>query len=720
MHKVKVSQVNSLTTESKSRGFLATILFLQFVLYATVFFDIPVARQVVGFIYFTFVPGFVIVKLLRLDNVDGVETWLLSVGLSVAFLMIVGLLVNEFGPLFGIQQPLSLILLIVILSSITLVCAIFAHIRNERITLWSGELSGSSSSGLFFVFLPILSILGTMWVNAYGNNLILIFMIIAIALLFAIGVISKRLPPRLYPFIVLMIAVSLLYYSSLISNHIVSFGSDVPAEYSVFRTTADSMYWNSTPMGYWSEEYSRVNAMLSVTVLPTTYSTLLNIDPAWMLKALFPLIFSFAPLGLYQVVQKYVGKKYAFISAFLLMAQSTFYTEMLGLNRQMVGELFFVLLLLVVLNKRMKTSNKILCFTIFSFALVTSHYALAEIFLFFISFTSISLIILKRSSRNITLSMVAFFFVLMFTWYIYTSGSTVFDSFVEFGDNVYRQLGDFFNLESRGQTVLRGLGLEEAPTIWNAISRIFAYITQALIVFGFIGVILRRTKFHFEKEYFVFGSAAMALLAALILVPGLANTLNMTRFYHILLFFLAPFCAIGAEVIAKLVNKQDKGFGVSLLLIVVLVPYFLFQTGFVYELTETESWSLPLSMHRMPGFTLHVSLGYLSGQDVSSVKWMSKNLNNQIQYRQVYADASFINTLLISLSTVPPSYVNFLSNVTQPQSGGVVYLSSLNLVEQIVVGTNRIWSTREISPVFSSMNTIYSSGASEIYKDSST
>ena len=48
-------------------NFLIIILFLQLMIYLTVFFDVPIARQVLGFFYFTFLPGFIILKLLKLN-----------------------------------------------------------------------------------------------------------------------------------------------------------------------------------------------------------------------------------------------------------------------------------------------------------------------------------------------------------------------------------------------------------------------------------------------------------------------------------------------------------------------------------------------------------------------------------------------------------------------------------------------------------------------------
>ena len=176
-----------------------------------------------------------------------------------------------------------------------------------------------------------------------------------------------------------------------------------------------------------------------------------------MFKALFPLIFSFVALGLFQVWQTYFGRKSAFIAAFFFVAQATFYTEMLGLNRQMIAELFFVLLMLVIFSKKLKPFNRFVCFALFSFALIVSHYGIAEIFLFFIFVTFLFSTIAGRTSRNITLSMLVFFFVAMFAWYLFTSSSTVFENLLSYGNFVISQLNDFLNPASRGQTLLMGL-----------------------------------------------------------------------------------------------------------------------------------------------------------------------------------------------------------------------------------------------------------------------
>jgi len=696
----------------KSKEFLLLVLFLQFIFYATVFFDIPVARQVLGFCYFTFLPGFVFLKLLKYDELDGVETILLSVGLSVAFLMVAGLFINDFFFLFGILQPLSLMPLMIVLNSLILICGVLIYLRSENVKIWNSEPFEKSPFVLLLLGLPILSIVGAMYVNIHGNNLLLLFMIISISVLFIVGVLSKKLlPSKLYPFAVLMIAIAVLNHSSLISNYIVPFGSDVPREYFLFRTVESNAHWSPTLPSSWSILYGRLDTMLSITILPTLYAKILNIHPTWVFKMLYPLIFSLVPLGLYQIWQTYVGKKYAFISAFLFMSLDTFYLEILGLNRQMIAELFFVLLLLVIMNKKMKPVNKMMSFMIFSFALVTSHYALAEIFLFFISFVLVLLIVLKRPGKNITVPMVVFFFTVMFTWYIYICGSATFDSFLEFGVNVYGQLGDFFNPASRGQIVMRGLGLVESPSILNTISRMFAYLTQAFIVFGFVGLFTKRTSIRIEKEYFIFGLTAMTLLAMLILVPGLAESLNMTRFYHILLFFLAPFCVVGAEFIVKLLSKREREFAVSTLLLIVLVPYFLFQTGFVFEVTGADSYSIPLSGYRMNALRLYGEYGYIDAYSAYGAQWLPKNVD--FEDSELYADARALGYVLTIYGMIYGG--SSLSNVTIVADTGVVYLSTLNVVHGVIASEQFAWNFSELSHVFDGLNTVYSNGGSEVY-----
>jgi uncharacterized membrane protein len=689
---------------------MAVLLLFQFATCLFILLDVPIARQFFGFIFFTVVPGYIIIKLLRLDNLGKAEMIVFSVGFSVAFLMLGGLLINELCPLIGISRPLSQMPLLVILNVFVLLGEILVFLRDRNVKLWAVRTADLSLPVLLVMVLPILSILGAVCVNAFGSNLILLILVAAIPLLLAVAVLaSKSLPSRFYPLALLMISISLLFHSSLISKYLINFGSDISLEYSISEVTIEKAMWG--PIG--DPALGRFDSMLSITILPTIYLNLLGMSLTSIFKILYPLIFSLVPLGLYQLWQRSVGNKYAFIAVFLFMAQETFYSEMLGLARQMIAELFFVLLILLVSNMKIQASKKIICFAVFSAAIVISHYALALIFVFFIATTYAFLLITRRPSRNITLSMVLIFFVIMFSWYIYTSGSAAFKDILAYGDYVYSQLGQFLNPASRGSTVLRGLGIDSAPSVWNTISRVFAYLTELLIGIGFLGLITRKVTVRFEKEYFILSTIAMIFLGAVILVPGMAKTLNMTRFYHILLFFLAPLILSGATVICKLALRREKEFQVTLLLLFVLIPYFLFQTSFIYEITGSESWSLPLSGYRMSRYQLYYKLGYFSDKGFFGSQWIRKNLDYRSS--QLHADRSSM-PLLISYGAVPFGEVPLLTNGTSVLTNGTVFLDQLNVEYGIVVADYYVYPLDNLA-FLSDVSKIYCNGGSEVYRN---
>jgi uncharacterized membrane protein len=688
------------------QNFLPIVVVLQVALYISLFVNIPLARVIVGIVYLTFIPGLILIKLLKLDALGTLETILFSVGFSIAFLMLSGLVINQFGYLFGLNFPLSTLPLSLFINTLVIVGAAAAYLRQGKTQQPPAGFGSFTFSPSFLVLLliPLLSIVGVYFVNATGNSLVLLGMIVAIAALFMVGAFYDR-SPKFYAFAILMVAVALLLHVSLISNYILPYGSDSPTEFFVFRTTQLNSQWNPVFAFPADQGFGRFNAMLSITILPTVYSNILGMDPTWVFKLVYPLIFALVPLGLYLLWRPYIDKKFAFIASFLFMAQSTFFTEMIALNRQMIGELFFILLLLLLLNKKVTTQGKFVGFVILGFGLIFSHYALAEIFLFLIfAAWAVSALYLKKPNFNLQFSMIIFFFVAMFVWYIYTSGAVVFDSFMTFTGYITNQLGDFFNPASRGQAVLTGLGLVQSPSILNTVSRVFAYLTEIFIVIGIIALIRKKTHFCFERDFTVFSLVAFVILALTTVVPGLANTLSMTRFYHILLMFLAPFCIIGIWAFVQLIFKHEKKLLVSLLVIAVLVPYFLFQTNFVYEVAKTDSWSVPLSGYRMPPLRLYGDDGYIESFSVYGALWVS----NHVPYQNNLAADNDIYTALTAYGLVYRGYVAGLDNETVLHSGEFVYLSYVS-IRCDTPATNNI-----LRSVLNQTDVVYSNGGSEV------
>jgi uncharacterized membrane protein len=688
-----------------SQHFLSIVVILQVAMYVFLFLNFQFAREVIGVFYLTFIPGLIFIRLLKIE-LNTTEVILYGAGFSVAFLMIAGLAINEVGSIVGFNFPLATLPLSLFINTLIIIGAAAAHLRQSKTQPNQiPQKSSFSPSHLILTLIPIISIIGAYTVNATGNNFFLLVMILAIALVFTFAAFYAK-STNIYPFAIFMIALALLFQVSLSSTYLLSYGGDSPAEFLVFRTTQLAAHWNPTFMVATDQVFGRYNAMLSITILPTVYSNMLGMDPANVYKIIYPLIFALVPVALYALWQPYIGKKFAFFAAFLFIAESTFYTGLTALNRQMIGELFFVLLLLVILNKKLKSEIKFATFAVLSIGLIFSHYALAEIFLFLIFIAwAVTVFYFKRPTLNLQLNMILFFSVAMFAWYIYTSGAIVFDSFHSFATSVLGQLGGFFDPASRGTQVLTGLGLTQSPSFLNTISRGFAYLTELFIVLGIVALLAKKTHFRFDKDYIVFGLVAFAFLVALVAVPGLADALNMTRFYHILLMILAPFCIIGMWSAVKLIWRHEKKIVVCLLIVAVLVPYFLFQTNFVYEVAGSQSWSIPLSGYRMDPVQLYGNYGYIDGYSVHGALWVSANVpykNNLVADNDIYS-------ALTAYGLIYRGYVIGLTPTTIMHSGEYAYLSYLS------VNYQQLSYNYTLEPIFNQTDLIYSNGGSNIY-----
>jgi uncharacterized membrane protein len=300
--------------------FLPLVIALQVILYVTLFLNLPFARQVVGLAYLTFIPGLIFLKLAKFNEISTVETLVFAVGFSVAFLMLAGLLIDQFGYLLGLTFPLATLPLSLFINTLVIVAAAATYLRGKK-TIPAAPSEGSvlNPTILSLTLIPILSIVGAYLVNVTGNNLFLLIMIGAIAALFVVTMLRER-SSRYYPFAVLMIALGLLLHVSLVSNFILPYGGDSPAEFYVFRTTQLNAFWNPVFAFPTDQALGRFHAMLSVSILPTVYSNVLGMDPTWVYKIVYPLLFAFVPVALYLLWKPYIGKKLSFLAAFLFMA----------------------------------------------------------------------------------------------------------------------------------------------------------------------------------------------------------------------------------------------------------------------------------------------------------------------------------------------------------------------------------------------------------------
>ncbi|MCK4731402.1 MAG: DUF2206 domain-containing protein [Methanophagales archaeon] len=722
------------------KKFLKVVLAIQLAMWGVISLDvsgleIPILRQLIGFVYLTFIPGIIILRILKLHKLGNIETLLYTVGLSIAILMFTGLFMNSIYPLFGIIKPISLTPLIITISAIVLVLCVLCYVldRNFSDPSFIDIKNVLSPPALFLCLIPFLSIFGSYLMNFYQNNILLLFLIIIIAIIVILIGFDKFIPKNLYPLAVFVIAISLLFHRSLISMYI--WGWDIHIEY-YFSNLVISSAWNPAIP-------NSVNAMLSIAMLAPIYSIVSNIEITWVFKIIYPLLFSLVPVGLYRVFQKQTDDRIAFLSCFFFMSLLTFYGEMLALARQEIAELFLVLLILLMVNKDMNKIKRSFLFIVFGISLAVSHYGLSYIYMFglitawllLVSSENLKMqrltrnfhskfsrkneklagnpISLKIEDRTISSTFVLLFITFTLTWYMYVSSSSTFDTIVEIGNHVASSIStDFLNPEAaQGLSVM----LAETPSPLHHIHKIINYLNQMFIILGAIVLLSKHSEMKFEREYVAFSMVSLVLCIAGVSIPFFASSLNMSRLYQITLIFLAPFCVIGGITVFRMINRivrvtwTNKTVRSSLkVLSVYFVIFLLYQTGFVYGVAEGNFYSISLSStYDYPRF---------NEQEVLGAEWVCNVKDRGFIYTDAYRWLLFF---CFKWRQAGSFSVDADSRVTVP-AGSYIYLGTWNVVEHNVTVISRSGVTNIVEYIDSEdigndRNKIYANGGAQVY-----
>lgn len=713
--------------------FMVQLVMLGLIGLSALGFEIPVLRQIVGFIYLTFIPGIIILRILRLHELGSVKTLLYSVGLSLAFNMFLGVLVNMLYTHIGISRPISTLPLIITWAVVLGLLCFIAYKRDKGFSIPSHSKMGEllSRPVLFFILLPLLAVVGTQVVNFYANNVLLLLLIALIAFTALIIMLTNFIQVRFYPLAVFSIALALLWHSSLISRYLT--GTDIFTEYYFYSSVVQSGFWDSAvPHTY--------NAMLSITVLPATFSHLLNMGGEQVFKVIYPVWYALVPLALYRVYSKQLSSKQAFSAVFFFMSIYVFYLNMPHVARQMIAELFCVLLIMLVVDREGGGSRKAL-FIVFGASLVVSHYALSYIYMGFLILSLIMLHLLREKRFHITTYSVALFSVICLAWYMYMSSSTPFDSVVHIGKHIYENLSlEFLNPSSRHVSLIF-MGI--SPNVLHLAYRIIYYLILFFMAAGALRLLSGFRQKESPKEYLTLATGNYILLAACIIVPFFSEQLGTQRMVHLSAIVLAPFCILGAEItfdilfrLARSIMRIAFRSGIKIVISAILALFLLFNSGFAFEVTHNPSLdSRPLSLSVIEDSKRCVYLKNKvwlrctcpTEQEVLSAKWLAERMDR----RQVI-HATFFDIRVPALSAYGLIPEEQTIPILPPPSGsgvkgGYVYLGYVNVVfgyggtertllpEAVHARIDVIWDISQIHPSLDSSVKVYTNGVSEIY-----
>lgn len=328
-------------------------------------------REILSSIYLLFIPGLLLSWIIKLRFRNIWELLSYTLGISLAFLMILGISTSYTLPFLHISQPLSFLPIILSINFLLMLFWLYLFARNIPFPMEIHKINIPIKNSLLStvpLMFPVLSILGAISLNNNQTNIFTLIMLGLIAsFVLILTTFRKKVSKHIYPLSIFMISLSLLLMTSLRGWFIT--GHDIFLEYYVFQLTKLHGIWQMTNF---QDPY---NACLSITILPTILSNITHINDFYIYKALYQFIFSFSILGTYLFIKKFINSFLAFLGTFAIVSLPTFMTDMPMLNRQEIALFFFALLLNTLFTNSFSTKKKWFLFLLFGFGLMFSHYS---------------------------------------------------------------------------------------------------------------------------------------------------------------------------------------------------------------------------------------------------------------------------------------------------------------------------------------------------------
>lgn len=535
------------------------------------------------------------------------------------------------------------------------------------------------------------------------------------------------------PVVVYLVAVGLQYQTTLVSSNLI--GSDVHLEYYYANRVVETGYWD------YSLPQTTVNSSLGIVLLLPVYSLLAPINLMWVFKVIAPLIFAFLPVALYCMFRSEFGKLIAILAVVFFVAMPMFTMDIAQLVRQQHSELFFILMVLLMLDGDISVWRRAVIGVLFSAGVVVSHhgFAIGATGYFLIGtfgmvvmarFVASGIGKLKRSLLPATLMMgLAVVMVGMFvSYYSWVANGDVLGmgmipmralerttseaqagmsgnarnppaAIQDIGiseDEIPAIVKDypFLNPFWREPLLQTAIGLDYArASSLGKIWRVLQYLVEFCLVVGFF-VFLFGRKRRLRLEYAVFAITSFCVLLGMYLLSTYSYGMGATRVWQVTLIFMSPLFVIGVGIIGKwILRKRLLSNGLVLgSFLVLFLPYCVFNSGAVYEMVKMEPagyvdvpYSIAMSGQRVDVATVFDS------EDVAAVDWLAENADGSSIF---YGDAHGVRLLIQKFGIfIDPDLVvggNLASGRIRSWEGmgrcdkGYIFLRKLNIDRNII------------------------------------
>lgn len=665
------------------------IIFLNLFFFNYFGFNIPFIREMVGVVLLTFIPGLLLLKILKIDSHDPLQTLMFGIGLSLIAIMGIGTFINFFYPIIGIEKPISEIYVIITYLTFIFILFILSHIISPNFQLLNNLSSNSLSKSIIIGVILVCLIFIHSYVNKI-TNIVSIVLVLIIAISIIIFTWSKVEIKYNIPFFIYLFSLILLLGRSL-SLPFLS-GTDINIEFYYAKLIVNNGFWNSSlPHNY--------NSMLSATILPVVYMLFTGIDLINVYKYIYQFIYAFIPVCLYIVCKIQTNEKISLLSSFLFIALIPFHVLMFNTPRQEIAEFFFILIILLIVNDSLNFSKKYILLTIFLIGIVVSHYGLSYLLAGIVILALLCNSVIKNFNFNIfsskskmalvNLNSCILLIIFLFVWNFITTSGSVFSSILSIFNKI--QIGiqsDLFTPENN--EAANYLLLMKESNIFTTIDFILQIIFQMFIFLGILLICLGFFKTKMKKEYLLLSIGSVIILLICLTVPMLGSQLNVPRTYHITLLLLAPFCVIGGCWLLENINKKfikNITFKPLRILSILFIMLFFLEIGLFHDISNNPRYtSIIISSNNILDIVQeddeirYYCYYFHPENDISGAAFLS---NNKKQESTIYSDiTSYLS--LIGYGNIPPKipyYFTKFSNKHSMNENDLYFISYANNVE---------------------------------------
>lgn len=701
--------------------------------------------------YFLFVPGYLSLQFIARKSWSRWETLSFSLGLSLLFLMLVGLAINSLGYM-GIRAPLSTLGIFVALDIGVLLLLTVNWRRSLKLRLDRDftRFKWHRLFGAFLLLLPVAAAAGAIRLNNKASNEVTLVVFAVIAVTFVVLMLRSSMQ-RYYPLALFLFALSILLSVSLRGWDIT--GHDIQREFNVFELTMQQGMWD---IAQFRDPY---NACLSITLLPALLAKITGIPDAYIFKVVFQFIAAFAVIPAYFFVRRLHGPRDAFLAGFIFLLFPTFLGDMAMLNRQEIAFLFFGLIMLLMLLSVEYRRAQILT-VLLLIGLTLSHYSSSYIMIglmlaaWCVNFVVLRITKPRFATENVnvfpimTLPIIIFAGIFVFTWNDQitqtTKGlnSTISKTLESIGsdkksgsqasDVGYSLFGGKqaslqeiitqYTQETTGEKVhvtavpqptlpvtplgqLLG-GEKVLAGLHGTIRGGIAKLLQLLIVVGCLVLWWRiKRRRHNKYDLYVLSlcGGSTLLLVALTVLPQLSVDYGVLRLFQQLLFILALPIIAALIWIGTLVTKHVNR--IYACVAVFLACIFLHTSGFLTQITGAYTPQLALNNS---GF--YYDAYYTTDSERSAATWLAERSD-----KQQHPDTSVALDVygILRFSRVDQKQIALTSPFT-PSTRAYVY--HYKHPDTFIVNINSNLYYYKVDRVGAREDTVYSNGESEIGK----